>query len=323
MTMSEAGTSFSEIGRALGVHHMTVSKWWVRYQDGGVDALAAQKRGPAVGAHRRLTAKREQAIERAITDTTPDQLKLPFALWTRAAVVQWIERKYGFTMPGRTMGHYLARWGFTAQQPIKRAYEQRPEAIAAWPKAEYPRVKRRAAAKGVEIDWGDETGLGTSDPPGRGFPPKGKTPVRPILSPRKSVSYRSAISNSDLLCFMVLKKAVDAPTLITFLKHLFKDAGRKVVLIFDHLNVHKAKDVRARDAAHAPLIAIHYPPPYAPQLNPDEYLNGDLKGQVARRAPSRNRGELERTATRRLRSLQRRPECVKGFFHHPRLQYAA
>ena len=118
MTMREADTSFSEIGRALGVHDMTVSKWWDRYHDGGADALAAQKRGPAVGAHRRLSATQEQAVQRAITDTTPDQLQRPFALWTRAAVVQWIERKYGFTLPVRTMGHYLARWGFTAQKPI-------------------------------------------------------------------------------------------------------------------------------------------------------------------------------------------------------------
>lgn len=31
---------------------MTVSPWWDRYQEGGADALAAQERGPAVGAHR-------------------------------------------------------------------------------------------------------------------------------------------------------------------------------------------------------------------------------------------------------------------------------
>jgi transposase len=71
---------------------------------------------------------------------------------------------------------------------------------------------------------------------------------------------------------MVLKKAVDAPTLITFLTRLGKDAGRKVVLILDNLNVRKAKDVRAWVAAHAELIAIHYLPPYATELNPDECI---------------------------------------------------
>jgi transposase len=323
MAMREAGDSFSDIGRALGVHYMTVSMWWDRYQVGGLDALAARKRGPATGAHRTLSTRQEQAIQRAITDTTPDQLTLPFALWTRAAIVQLVQQKFGIALPVRTMGHYLKRWGFIAQKPLKRAYEQRPEAIEAWLKTEYPRIKRRALAQDAEIQWGDETSLSTSDARGRGFAPKGKTPVRPILSQRRSVSFLSTISNAGTLRFMVLKKAIDAPTLIKFFTRLCKDAGRKVFVILDNLNVHKTRDVRAWVEAHADAIELHYLPSYSPELNPDEYLNGDLKLRVAKRAPARNRDALLRTATARLRSLQRQPERVKKFFHHPRVRYAA
>jgi transposase len=323
MGMREAGASFTDIGRALGVHYMTVSKWWDRYQAGGVAALAAQKRGPAVGAHRRLTAKQELVIQRAITDSTPDQLKLPFALWTRIAIAQLVQQRFGITLPVRSMGNYLQRWGFTAQKPIKRAYEQRPEAIAAWLRTEYPKIKRQAVREGAEIYWGDETSLSTSDPRGRGFAPRGRTPVRTVLSQRKSVSYLSAISNAGTLRFITLKKAIDAPTLLTFLQRLCKDAKRKVYLILDNLNVHKARDVRAWVDAHRHDLAVFYLPSYAPELNPDEYLNGDLKMQVARQAPARDRATLERTAMRHLRSLQRRPEQVRKYFHHPRVQYAA
>ena len=323
MTMREAGDSFTAIGLALGVHYMTVSMWWDRYQAGGIDALAVRTRGPKAGVHRRLTARQEQAIQRAITDTTPDQLKLPFALWTRAAIAQLIQRKFGIAMPVRTMGHYLQRWGFTAQKPLKRAYEQRPEAIAAWLQHEYPRIKARALAEGAEIHWGDETSLSTSDPRGRGFAPKGKTPVRTVLSQRRSVSFLSTISNTGTLRFMVLKKAIDAPTLIRFFRRLCRDAGRKVIVILDNLNVHKARDVRDWVAAHADAIELCYLPSYAPELNPDEYLNGDLKLSVAKRAPARDRAALLRTATSRLRSLQQQPDRVKKFFHHPRVRYAA
>jgi transposase len=323
MAMREAGDSFSDIGRALGVHYMTVSMWWDRYQVGGVDALAARKRGPATGAHRTLSARQEQAIQRAITDTTPDQLKLPFALWTRAAIVQLVQQTFGIALPVRTMGHYLKRWGFTAQKPLKRAYEQRPEAIEAWLKTEYPRIKRRALAQDAEIHWGDDTSLSTSDARGRGFAPRGKTPVRPILSQRRSVSFLSTISNTGTLRFMVLKQAIDAPTLITFFTRLCTDAGRKVFVILDNLNVHKARDVRTWVAEHGEAIELHYLPSYSPELNPDEYLNGDLKLSVAKRAPARNRDASLRTATSRLRSLQRQPERVKKFFPHPRVRYAA
>ena len=323
MSMREAGDSFSDIGRALGVHYMTVSGWWDRYQAGGLAALAVRTRGPRPGVHRRLTPRQEQAIQRAITDTTPDQLKLPFALWTRAAIAQLIQQRFGVALPVRTMGHYLHRWGFTAQKPIKRAYEQRPEAIAAWLKTEYPRIKRRALAEGAEIHWGDATSLSTSDPRGRRFAPKGKTPVRTILSQRRSVSFLSTISNTGTLRFMVLTKAIDAATRIRFFTRLCRDAGKKVFVILDNLNVHKARVVRAWVAEHTATIELFYLPSYSPELNPDEYLNGDLKLSVAKRAPARDRDSLLRTATSRLRSLQRQPERVKKFFHHPRVQYAA
>lgn len=321
--MREQGQTFVAIAATLGVSRAIVATWWKRYEAGGEEALASGTRGRRVGAQRRLTARQEAAIQRAITDTTPDPLTLPFALWTRAAITQLIQRRYGIALPVRTMGHYLARWGFTAQKPLKRAYEQQPEAIAHWLKTEYPRIKRQAAVEGAEIYWGDETSLSTSDPRGRGFAPRGRTPVRPILSRRQSVSYVSAISNTGLLRFMVLKKAIEAPTLITFCKRLCKDAARKVYLILDNLNVHKAATVKAWLAANAARIAVFYLPSYSPELNPDEYLNGDLKVQVAQRVPARDRMALERTATGRLRSLQRRPAQVQKFFRHPRVQYAA
>jgi hypothetical protein len=39
----------------------------------------------------------------------------------------------------------------------------------------------------------------------------------------------------------VLKQAIDAQTLIRFLRRLCRDAGRKVFLVLDNLNVHKAR----------------------------------------------------------------------------------
>jgi hypothetical protein len=156
---------------------------------------AAQKRVPAVGEYPRITALQEQVIRLAITGTTSDQLKPTFALWTRAAIVEPIETRYGITLPVRTICYDLRRWWFTAQKLFSRAYEQRPEAIAAWLTMDYRRLQRQTAREGAEIYWGDETSLNLSDPPGRGFAPKGRTPARPMLSQRCSVSYLSAISN--------------------------------------------------------------------------------------------------------------------------------
>ena len=321
--LRQEGRTFAEIGESVGVHWATVLGWWQRFEEGGIEALAARRRGRRPGAQRRLTPVRERDIQRLIADKTPDQLRMPFALWTRAAIGELIHRRYGVHLPVRTIGHYLKRWGFTPQKPLKRAYEQRPEAIQRWLTHEYPAITARARREGGEIHWGDETCLSTSDQRGRGFAPRGRTPVLTVVSRRKSVSFLSTITNQGKVRFMVLPGPLSASILIGFMRRLVRDAGRKVFLIVDNLNVHKAIKVRKWVDAHSDEIAVFYLPPYAPELNPDEYLNGDLKLGVAARAPARTKPELTKAAKSHLRTLQRRPDRVRKFFEHPKINYAA
>jgi transposase len=63
-----------------------------------------------------------------LIDTTPEQLKFKFALWTREAVKQLIFRELNIDMPISTVGDYLAKWQFTSKKPIKRAYERKDSA---------------------------------------------------------------------------------------------------------------------------------------------------------------------------------------------------
>ncbi|RFC35695.1 MAG: Winged helix-turn helix [Candidatus Nitrotoga sp. LAW] len=92
---------------------------------------------------------------------------MEFALWNRTAVMQLIERECGIRLSVRGVGNYLKRWGFTPQKPIKKAYEQRPEAVKNWLDNEYPAIGQRAKAEGAEIHWGDETTVVNTDVCGR------------------------------------------------------------------------------------------------------------------------------------------------------------
>jgi transposase len=148
-----------------------------RYDSGGMAALKPAIRGKKPGTGRSLTGEQEQAICRTICDKRPEQLKMEFALWSRAAVGQLIEREYGIKLHVRSVGKYLARWGFTPQKPIKKAYEQRPEAVRQWLDEQYPAIAERAKAEGGEIHWGDETALVNTDVRGRSYAPAGQTPV--------------------------------------------------------------------------------------------------------------------------------------------------
>lgn len=147
------------------------------FDAGGWPAIRPAPRGRSKGQGRTLSRAQEDSIERTIIDQRPEQLKMDFFLWSRAAVGLLIEQEYGIKLHVRSVGKYLKRWGFTPQKPIRRAYEQNPQAVQAWLEGEYPGIKLRARQEGAEIHWGDETALVNTDVRGRSFAPAGKTPV--------------------------------------------------------------------------------------------------------------------------------------------------
>ncbi|MEQ1965077.1 transposase [Xenorhabdus khoisanae] len=133
----------------------------------------------------------------------------------------------------------------------------------------------------------------------------------------------SAINNRGSLRFMLYKETMTARTLLHFFQRLIKEAGRKVYLILDNLRVHHAKLVTRWLEKHQNRIEVFYLPPYSPELNPDEYLNGDLKSALRHSSPARNQQELEGKAKSHLRKLQRRNQHVARFLRHPKICYAA
>ena len=110
-----------------------------------------------------LSEAQERTLQQMICDKRSEQLKMEFALWSRAAVMQLIEREYGIKLTVRGVGNYLKRWRFTPQKPIRRAYEQSSEAVQAWLDKTYPEIKHRAKLEGAEIHWGDETAMVNTD----------------------------------------------------------------------------------------------------------------------------------------------------------------
>lgn len=102
------------------------------FEAGGWRAIRPALRGRNPGKGRPLTQVQEDSIQRIIIYNRLEQLKMDFFLWIRAAVGQLIEQEYGIKLHVRSVSKYLKRWGFTQQKPIKRAYEQNPDAVQAW-----------------------------------------------------------------------------------------------------------------------------------------------------------------------------------------------
>src|SRR6202162_2616168 len=105
-----------------------VNKWGALDRGGGLRALKSGRRGRRAG-EGRLDATQSARIRALIVGKMPDQLKLPFYLWTRAAVASLIEREYGEAVSLTTVGRYLKAWGMTPQKPVRRADERKDEAV--------------------------------------------------------------------------------------------------------------------------------------------------------------------------------------------------
>src|SRR5918994_6291866 len=155
---------------------------------------------------------------------TPEALGLDFALWSRAAVQALVRQRFGVAVAVRTMGSYLARWGYTPQKPLRRAYEQDPAAVRRWLRREYPAIAARAKAERGVIFWGDETGLRSDDVRGRSYAPRGQTPVVRPNHRRANIGLISAVTNKGELRWKVLEGAITAPRLIDFMARLVRDA---------------------------------------------------------------------------------------------------
>ena len=256
-------------------------------------------------------------------DRCPDQLKLPFALWTRIAVQQLIKQLWAINMPIRTVGEYLKRWGFTPQKPLRKAYKQNPEAVKAWLNRAYPGIQKRAKKEDAEIHWGDETGLCNDSYHGRSFAPRGETPAIKLHPRCERVNLISSVTNQGKVRFMVYKNRMNSQTLIKFMRRLIKDSDKKIFLILDNLKVHHSYVVRDWMKEHEDEIEIFFLPSYSPELNPDEYLNCDLKAGVHSGIPARSKNQLKLKAISHLRKLQKLPGRVMKYFRHHKIAYAA
>lgn len=321
--MVDSGARYQVAADAVGVSVRFIGKWIDARRKHGDAGLDGGKRGRRPGEQQVLEPKVAERIRRKIADKCPDQLKLPFALWTREAVRNLILKETGIRLSLQAVSNYLARWNMTPQRPAKRAKEQNAVAVRQWLERDYPALVRRAKREKAEIQWADETGISNQANYGRSFAPRGRTPVVTRTAVRFTESMISSVTNQGKLRFMIYSGALNVKIFLKFLQRLVRDAERKVFLIVDNLRVHRAKAVMAWVAANTAKIELIFLPSYAPQHNPDEYLNNDVKQAIARRATPKNKAAMKGALTSYMRGLQKRPSKIRSFFQAPTVRYAA
>ncbi|TCK33755.1 transposase [Paraburkholderia sp. BL8N3] len=298
------GMTRVDAARTYGVSLRAVGNGMKSAREGGLRALRPGKRGRRPGSGH-LTHRQAVSIRKLIIERMPDQLALPFYLWTRESVAQLIEREYGVNVSKWTAGRYLKAWGMSAQKPVRRAYERNDTAIERWLKEDYPRIAKEAKREQATIYWSDEMGLRSDHVSGTSFALKGETPVVRATGKRFGCNMISAITNRGELSFMVFEGTFRNATFIEFMKRLLKQATRKIYLIVDGHPVHRSVTVKKFVADNATRPRLIRLPGYCPELNPDELLNQDVKTNALGKSRPTGKAEMIDTVRRHLHRRQK------------------
>jgi len=291
IALIKKGFKKGDVAILFGVNKNTVSNWVKHYNETG--SFKSKKKGVKSEDKKLLSLSQEKSIQLMIVDKMPDQLKLDYALWTRKAVKELVEREFGVVLAINTMGDYLRKWGFTPQKPKKMAYEQCPKKVQKWLDEEYPAIQKRAKEENAEIHWGDETGVRNNCQNGRSYAPKGKTPIKKSMSKRFSTNMISTVTNQGKVQFMIYSENMNSDKFIEFLRQLIKNNEQKIFLILDNLRVHHSYIVKDWVKENQEKIELFFLPAYSPKKNPDEYLNCDLKQGLSSKPAPKNQEKLK------------------------------
>jgi len=305
------------ISTLLGVSVRSICKWVRAYKNFGEKGLKIRKRGHPRG--NQLQPWQNAQIVMIIKNSCPDELSMPFFLWTRESVGLLIWNKFKIKLSKWTVGRYLANWGFSPQKPARRAIEQNPKAIERWFKIEYPAIQKLARNEKATIHWGDEMGLRSDHNVGRTYGLKGKTPVVKRTGNRFSCNMISTITNLGKLSFMVFHENFTSEVFLLFLKRLVRQSDKRVFLIVDNHRAHKSKGVNKWLTDNVERIKLYYLPSYCPELNPDEFLNQDVKSHLGKQR-LHTKSQMLKTLNSHLKMRQKQPHVIQNFVKgcHPR-----
>lgn len=315
----EDGARPGEVMRSLGLCRTSIYPWLRKHAQQGRGALLMRK---ASGPKPKLSPKQREQVRRWIVGKDPRQFGFDFGLWTRHIVAELIREKLGVELKLTAVGRLLASLGITPQKPLRRAYERDPAAVAAWLKQTYPRLRRRARQHGATIFFLDEAGFSSEPNLGRTYGLKGRTPVVKTTGQRQKISAISAVSAKGGFWSQTYSGMLNAGRFVEFLQ-AFRRGGRgRVFMVVDGHPSHRAKAVAAYVAACRGELELHFLPPYAPDLNPDEFVWQHAKTNGLAKKPLRQNESLKERVIQDLAKIKADRALVRSFFMAESVAYA-
>lgn len=314
----EDGESPSEVMRSYGLCRTTIYPWLRDFKDKGWEALAESI---AQGPEPKLTDKQKQQVKRWILGKDPRQYGFDFGLWSRRIVQQLIQEKMGIEFCLTSVGKLLASMNITPQKPLRRAYERDPVAVALWEKETYPHLKKRAKRLGAKLFFSDEAGFQSDPVLGRTYGLKGHTPVVTTSGQRQSLNVISAVNARGEFWAVTYTGKLNAESFVVFLQNFMSSQSGKIFLVVDGHPAHKANAVKSYIQSLKGRLELHFLPPYAPDLNPDEFVWSYMKNNGVSKKPLKKNESLQSRIDQDLNGIKGNRKLVQSFFQAKSVAY--
>ena len=223
--LHKEGVPVMQIVSQSGLNWATVKAALDRYEEGGELALMPAARGKKYGTGRSLTVDQEAEIRALILKQRPRFYKLRDSLWTRNAVAQLIETRFGIKLSVRGVSLYLTRWGIALPTTKKRPYARCSGEIKRWLNVNYAGVELQARESNAEIYWINKAlevdAALWCQTTGKKNETSNANTEDGIKKKRWMVS---AINNQGTLRWAIIDNIFNADRQIKFVLALFKDA---------------------------------------------------------------------------------------------------
>ena len=309
--LNELGLSQRDIAVVLDVSEAAVSEWFHAARRYGPTGLEAK---PHLGRPAKLTAQQMRLVPDCLWHGA-EAYGFRGDLWTRSRVGAVLTEEFGVHYSPSAVSRLLKKLGWTPQVPLVKAIQGDPVQIERWRTEVWPEIKRRAKKEDRTLVFIDESGFYLLPEVVKTYAPKASRPVLKEWQTRDHLSVMGALIPQGRIYSIVRQSSLNGLDTIAFLIHLLRVAGERLLVVWDNSPIHRRREVKellaSGIARHIHLEAL---PPYAPDLNPVEWLWAHSKGVELRNVVCVDLEELHLELHLALGRIRQKPRLIQSFF---------
>jgi transposase len=311
LELKRQGWKQRDIAAALGVTEGAVSQWLAAARHGGRDALTSRtdRRGVAP----KLTPEQVRLIPDFLGHGA-EAYGFRGEVWTCARVAGVLYEEFGVSYGAGQVSRLLKRLGWTPQVPITRAIQRDEAMIERWRVETWPALKEKARRERRELVFVDESGFYLLPGVVKTYAPKGRTPILDEWQTRDHLSVMGGVTPQGRVYSLVRPKSLNGLHSIESLVHLGHLVGDRLLVIWDGSPIHRRAEVQEFVAEARGEIHLEPLPPYAPDLNPVEWLWKHLKKVELRNLACLDLEQLHMELHLALGRVRQRRALVRSFF---------